>query len=110
MTDHKTEPSDVKWLIAVAESTDHDNMLSVGMAQRILNSLAAPPADDELVRVAHDVAERLSISSMRNVYGAWDKGWFDTGVGACLDCVRYIELRGLLEHHPTEKGLVRIKP
>jgi hypothetical protein len=100
----------------------HDAVLELHRALKASTpGLKRPGLDQEEVsHLAHELAEmeaRSLISSVSCEEEIDGVEWIDVTqdalagepvADACKDELRYLELRGMLEHHPTRPNLVRI--
>jgi len=64
-------------------------------------------SDDELAKLAQKIADNEAL--FRIATACYEKRGQWCNADNWSDSVRYLELRGLLERHPTEPGLVRVK-
>jgi hypothetical protein len=94
-----------RWAIAAAPNTAPDT----NSAQTSSTLVDGP--EDELARLERMLAQRHAIRQVnsRMMQFKMDAGWTTRTLPYMGDYVRYLELRGLLEHHPTDANLVRVK-
>lgn len=97
-----------------AQVFNRSNELNAECRRRLL--AAAPRPDDELARLERYLADRHAGEWFRIYFTPTSPEriwWVDNNplqqFKEKTSVIRYIELRGLLERHPTEPGLVRIK-
>lgn len=91
----------------LARITDRD---AIKAWNRRATAPSQPAEPDELARLEREIAER-STKTWINMVSNYE-GYFNTLQELTkieTSRLRYLELRGLLEEHPTEPNLVRIK-
>jgi hypothetical protein len=79
--------------------------------------LAAAPAPSEAEGELTRLEEWIATRATGEWLSMWENdGWCQTGLirdgeehAWIRNAVRYLELRGLLEHHPTDANLVRVR-
>lgn len=78
------------------------------LKRRLESAIAAAPAeDDELRRLEREIAFRWARKCWADrEHQCSPEGWRN---GTPLNEIRYLELRGLLERHPDNPNLVRVK-
>lgn len=128
MTEHVRVPVEVVRAVISDLSGDYVTTRAANSAQkharnRLVAMLAAAPADDELARLERFIMKDKSGTVIENVIGPWnlwgltdDNEWWITDELDDEDdreyadaCLRYLELRGLLERHPDNPTLVRVR-
>ena len=118
------EPTE-EMIIAASAGEVHTADVESAIRRRVLTIrrykamlAAAPPEPDEVRRLEREIAENwagMYINGAHECYYA--DGWLDIDrychKGVARDfmrkAARYLELRGLLERHPDNPNLVRIK-
>lgn len=96
----------------------HDFDVVMTEAGKRLRAIAAAPSsdpatdNDELARLEREIAIDAAIEYLHYLPRG-DGRWLriaEVKTGSLLaKALRYLELRGLLEHHPTDPNLVRVK-